>query len=89
MAQETRAHKFVLVDEAGVNRGVFGFNKNGVPRIVLMDSDGRTWEARLNAYAYREGMLPDATCQTCPRKPAKKGSAASSSSPPNSLPPSK
>jgi hypothetical protein len=66
--QEIRAHKFVLVDDTGVDRGVFGFNKHGAPRIVLMEADGRTWEARLNAYAYREGMLPDATCPNCPRR---------------------
>jgi len=31
--QEIRAQKFVLVDETGVARGVFGIEKNGTPQI--------------------------------------------------------
>jgi hypothetical protein len=75
--QEIRAHKFVLVDEAGVNRGVFGFNKEDSPRIQLMEANGRVWGLTLNGYAYRDPMLPDATCTTCPRKAAKKDSKPS------------
>jgi hypothetical protein len=86
---EIRAHRFVLVDEAGVNRGVFGFTKRDSPRIQFMEANGRTWGVRLNGYADRDPMLPDATCTTCPRKPAKKGSTASSTGTPSGLPPSK
>jgi hypothetical protein len=81
--QEVRAHKFVLVDEAGVNRGVFGFNKEDSPRIQLMEANGRIWGLTLNGYARRDPMLPDATCTSCPRKPAKKGAAASQSGAPS------
>ena len=69
--QEIRAHKFVLVDDAGVSRGVFGFDKYQRPSIEMMDVNGRTWKYR--ALPFRHGdMLPDATCQTCPVKPASK-----------------
>jgi hypothetical protein len=68
--QEIRAHKFVLLDEVGVDRGVFAFDRYGNPRIQMMDADGRTWEGR-RGKAYRNEMLPDETCPTCPRKPAK------------------
>jgi hypothetical protein len=87
--QEIRAHKFVLVDDTGVNRGVFGFIRDGSPRIQLMDANGRTWGLNRNGYADRDPMLPDATCTSCPRKPAKKGSPASSTGTPSGLPPSK
>ena len=44
--QEIRAHKFVLVDDSGVDRGVFGFalTKKGdsYPTIELMDTKGGT-----------------------------------------------
>jgi hypothetical protein len=68
---EIRAHKFVLVDPAGVDRGVFAFNNHGDPRIELMDADGRTWGVRFGRI-YRNGMLPDATCASCqPNKGSK------------------
>ena len=38
---EIRAHKFVLVDEAGVDRGVLGFGKKGAPALEMMDLKGR------------------------------------------------
>jgi hypothetical protein len=75
--REVRAHRFALVDDAGVNRGVFGFNKDGSPRIVLMEANGRTWALTRNGYGAREGMLPDTTCSSCPRKPPKKDSTPS------------
>ena len=86
--QEIRAHKFVLVDDAGVDRGVFGFNKEDSPRIQLLEANGRLWGVRREGYANRDPMLPDATCTSCGRKPAKKGSTSPSSTPPNGLPPS-
>ena len=39
--QEIRAHKFVLVDETGVARGVFGIETNGTAEIEISDSKGR------------------------------------------------
>jgi hypothetical protein len=65
--QEIRAHKFVLVDEAGVSRGVLGFDKYQRPSIEMMDVKGNTWGFRgiLNRHG---DMLPDATCQSCARK---------------------
>jgi hypothetical protein len=85
--QEIRAHKFVIVDDAGVDRGVFGFpnnvdggvfgfiNKGLSPDIELMDSKGHTWTPRYMGSSHV--FLPDTTCQTCPRKPAKKDSTPS------------
>jgi hypothetical protein len=68
--QEIRAHKFVLVDDQGVNRGVFGFYKDEKggrhPVIELLTARGHITSP---GGAYARGMLlPDATCQTCPRK---------------------
>ena len=39
--QEIRAHKFVLVDETGVSRGVFGIETNGVPEIEVSTPQGQ------------------------------------------------
>jgi hypothetical protein len=41
--QEIRAQKFVLVDEAGVARGVFGVETNGSPELEVMDSKGHVF----------------------------------------------
>jgi hypothetical protein len=69
--QDIRSHRFVLVDEAGVSRGVFGFDKYQRPSIEMMDVNGHTWG--FTALPFRHGeMLPDATCQTCSVKPASK-----------------
>jgi hypothetical protein len=78
--QEIRTHRFVLVDDNGVDRGVFGFDWKAAPDIELMDPKGHTWVPRYqgNDLGHR-AMLPDATCTTCPRKPAKKDSASPSS----------
>ena len=65
--QEIRAHKFVLVDEAGVSRGVMGFDKYQRPSIEMMDTKGQTWFFR-GILSSHGDMLPDATCQTCSRQ---------------------
>ena len=70
--REIRAHKFVLVDDSGVNRGVFGFpvtnRTRGYPGIELMDPKGETTSLTVRPrFALPLGMLPDATCQTCTR----------------------
>ncbi len=38
--EESRAHKFVLVDENGTSRGVFGIESNGAPEIEITDPKG-------------------------------------------------
>jgi hypothetical protein len=43
---EIRAHKFVLVDENGVARGVFGLETNGTPTVEITDAKGRVYAAR-------------------------------------------
>ena len=40
---EIRAHKFILVDEVGVPRGVFGIEENGTPLIEIEDSKGHVF----------------------------------------------
>ena len=62
--QEIRAHRFVLVDESGVNRGVLGFGKDGSAGIEVMDKKNHVWGLQYNDFQHR-GMLPDATCQSC------------------------
>jgi hypothetical protein len=69
--QEIRAHKFLLVDETGVSRGVFGFDKHQRPNIEVMDAKGQTWGFEANPPFRHGDMLPDATCQTCRSKPDK------------------
>lgn len=68
--QEIRARRFVIVDEAGVSRGVLGFDKHQRPNIELMDAKGNTWGFTPIPNMHGN-MLPDATCQTCSRKPGK------------------
>lgn len=55
--QEIRAHEFVLVDKAGVSRGVFGFDKYQRPSIELMDEKGHTWGFTKIPFRHGE-MLP-------------------------------
>jgi hypothetical protein len=68
--QEIRAHKFVLVDETGEDRGVIGFAEfKGIahPTIQMMeDADGRMWT--MPRRWWPSHLLPDATCTACPRK---------------------
>lgn len=71
--QEIRAHKFVLVDESGVDRGVFGFGNRGAD-IEFMDRKNHTWTVQgINTVLFdNPHLLPDATCQVCALKHAKK-----------------
>jgi hypothetical protein len=56
--QEIRAHKFVLVDEQGVARGVFGFYDNGNPNIELMTGND-VWSYSAHPGRIKHGMLPE------------------------------
>jgi hypothetical protein len=72
---EIRAHKFVLVDDDGVSRGVLGFGvKKGKmdPTIEMMDAKGNRWSFTRNPF-WLSGLLPDTTCQTCASTPSKTG----------------
>jgi len=71
VSPEIRAHKFLLTDEAGVSRGVFGFDKYQCPNLEVMDAKGQTWGFKANPPFRHGDMLPDATCQTCSSKPGK------------------
>lgn len=58
--QEIQAHKFVLVDENGIARGVFGHDKDGRPGIQLMDVKGHKWVFReFRPLGKKYDMLPD------------------------------
>ena len=61
---EIRAHKVVLVDEAGVDRGVLGFGKKGDPAFEMMDLKGRrrTWVVDgMYGQGHDAALLPDTT----------------------------
>jgi hypothetical protein len=45
-AAEIRARKFVLIDEKGTARGVFGLETNGSPTVEITDGKGRVYAAR-------------------------------------------
>jgi hypothetical protein len=70
--QEIRAHKFVLVNDAGVDLGVFGINVykgDEYAAIEMMDTKGYTAGPRMWPVSNRyPTFLPDSTCPTCPRK---------------------
>ena len=58
--QEIRAHKFVLVDEAGVPRGAFGIETTGVPGIEISTANRqgyRIWGYRAGDWAELHGFL--------------------------------
>jgi hypothetical protein len=58
--QEIRAHKFVLVDETGVARGVFGIEANGVPEIEVSTPKGqgyRIWGYQATDWGHMHGTL--------------------------------
>lgn len=44
------AQKFILVNDHGVQAGIFGFDKNGSPEITLVDPAGNViWSTQLRA----------------------------------------
>jgi hypothetical protein len=64
--QAIRAHKFVLVDDQGVSRGVFGFpvenNPGGYPAIELLNPKGKTSSFTVSrGFTPHVGLLPDST----------------------------
>ena len=63
--EEMRAQKFVLVDETGKARGVFGIEGNGAPEIV--DSKGHVFASKFEKWRYAEGTLT--TSIPGPKKP--------------------
>jgi hypothetical protein len=57
--QEIRAHKFVLVDETGVARGIFGIETNGTPEIEVSTpkSQGyRIWGYQATDWGHMHGF---------------------------------
>jgi hypothetical protein len=48
--QEIRARKFVLVDESGVPRAVFGIEDNGTPMIEADDSKSHVFAASFRSW---------------------------------------
>jgi len=45
--KEIRAQRFVIVNERGVPLGMFGFDRDGVPMVKLIDEGGRTiWSSQ-------------------------------------------
>ena len=53
--QEVRAQKFVLVDENGIARGVFGIEVNGTPAIEMIDANGDVFAAEFGKWSYAYG----------------------------------
>jgi hypothetical protein len=66
--QEVRAHKFVLVDDAGIARGIFGFEGKktrnaiaaGSPNVEMMDATGHRYGFATNQWNTGD-LLPEAT----------------------------
>jgi hypothetical protein len=75
--QEIRPHRFVLVNDAGVDLGVFGikvYKGDEYAGIEMMDTKGYTSGPRMWPVSNRyPTFLPDSTCPACPRKRPMKG----------------
>ena len=75
--QEIRAHKFVLVNDAGVDLGVFGikvYKGDEYAGIEMMDTKGYTAGPRMWPVSNRyPTFLPDSPCPACPPKRPIKG----------------
>lgn len=56
--KEVRAHQFVLVDEQGAPRGVFGFERNGEPAVEVKYSNGFIAVPRWDPAKGFFGLLP-------------------------------
>jgi hypothetical protein len=54
---EIRAQKFVLVDQNGVARGVFGIEINGAPEVEIIDSKGRVFATVFTDWSAQHGFL--------------------------------
>lgn len=72
LPHELRAHKFILVDETGVARGVLGIETNGAPDIEATDSRGRIGASAFRQWAdihgfMNETMSPDRKGRPCCR----------------------
>ncbi|SPF35687.1 exported hypothetical protein [Candidatus Sulfopaludibacter sp. SbA4] len=65
---EIRAQKFVLVDEAGVARGVFGIETNGAPEIEITGSRGRVYACAFRSWSLIHGFLTE-SASPGPKKP--------------------
>ena len=57
--QEIRARKFVLVDQTGVARGVFGIEKNGGPQIEMIDSKGHVFATVFRSWRMIHGFMAE------------------------------
>lgn len=61
---EIRAQKFVLVDQRGITRGVFGIEANGSPAIEIKSDKGRVYILRW----YPQRFEPFREPPTTPRR---------------------
>lgn len=57
--QEIRAQKFVLVDQGGEARGVFGIEKNGSPQIEVIGYKGRVFATVFRSWSMVHGLLAE------------------------------
>jgi hypothetical protein len=73
-ALEIRAQKFVLVDENGAPRGVFGFQRDGTPELQRYGTGNDVLTARWIGINLRRNVLPDLR----PAEPPKAGPATGS-----------
>jgi hypothetical protein len=71
---EIRAQKFVLVDENGTARGVFGFQRDGSPELQKYGTGNDVFTARWIGINLRRNVLPDLR----PAEPPKAGRATGS-----------
>jgi hypothetical protein len=57
--QEIRAQKFVLIDETGAARGVFGIETNGAPEIEVSDSKGHVFACSFKSWSVTHGFFAE------------------------------
>lgn len=55
--QEIRAQKFVLVDETGAARGVFGIEENGTPQIEVIGDKGHVFASLFRSWSMVHGLM--------------------------------
>lgn len=65
---EIQAQKFVLVDETGLARGVFGIEENGTPQIEVIGHKGHVYASVFRSWSMVHGLMAE-SASPGPKKP--------------------